>query len=125
MVADLPYAETEVVSATIASAATNTQIAKMPWPNPAAGKGSLHKIYVSNSQATAAVVVLWDQDLSDATPTARGSAAAPLFRINVPASSDVMVPSDRLPEVWFQAGIAAQSSQVSCFISVEYEKQLG
>ena len=104
----------------IASANTDTQVWIAPFITGVYGKAYPIKVYLCNGQASAATVILWDERLTESTPTKRGSNTAPLYKFNVAASADVSVGIDKLPFDWFQAGVAAQSSQDGMFVKIEF-----
>jgi hypothetical protein len=113
-----PFTWPETQQGTITPANTNFQLMRIPYPNPSNAKTTLLAIYLSNSSVTAAVVTIWDQDLTDSSTAAgnRGSTSAPILRVNVPASGDVSI--DVLTRPYFQTGIAAQSTQNNMFYSI-------
>lgn len=108
------------VSYTVDAATTEEQVCITPFSDAVGGKAYPVKIYLSNGQASAAIVTLWDERLLQADPPARGSDAAPLYRFNVEASKDREIGIDKLPVDWIQGGLAIKSSQDAMFIKVEF-----
>jgi hypothetical protein len=112
--------EPEVAHVSVTEVNTDTQVAIAPWPDPAEGKIVALYVHISNPEALASKVVLYDKDLTVGTSAdTRGSAAAPLLQFEIPANSNW---SGQVPPEFFQAGICAQSTTDNAFISVFYVK---
>jgi hypothetical protein len=106
----------------IASANSDTQLALIPCFPPLNGRARLLQYYFSNSSASAAVVNIFDSYLNDPTGFTTsgvvGSASAPVWRVNVPGSADVMAACNT--QKAFQTGIAAQSTATNMFYSIQF-----
>jgi hypothetical protein len=112
-----PYGRPETQQGKITPVNTDFQLMRIPYPPPDSAKTTLLAIHLSNSGA-AAVVTLFDKDLTDATIAAgnRGSAAAPIIRFNVAANSDVI--TEVVTRPYFQTGIAAQTTIDAMYYSI-------
>lgn len=116
------HGEPEVAHGTITPVNTDFQICRAPHPAPA--YGYIRVLYYTFANAGAAAVVkIWDEDLTvGTTAVQRGSVALPLHQFNLPANVDTyVVPT---PE-FFQAGIVAQTTIDNTHVSVFYAKFLG
>lgn len=112
--------EPETSHVTITEVNTSTQVAISPWPDPFEGYIRLHYVHISNPEASASKVILFDKDLTVGTQADdRGAAATPLLQFEIPANSNFSGP---VPPELFQAGIVAQSTTDNAFISVFYTK---
>lgn len=110
----------------ITSAASDFMITRAPWPSPVNKLYRLRKAVVSTSGAVGgATVILWDQDLSSATPATRGSAGAALVTIstaaNLSGTSSTTYDENSLPREFFQAGITARTTSINTAVSLELE----
>jgi hypothetical protein len=116
----------------ITSGATDFMISRAPWPSPVNKYYLLRKVHV-NSSATSGLgfaggtFTMWDQDLSSATPTKRGSGGAPLFTCTIGTETMAAVTSGQpaigvsgnsvatdlhitqIPRIPFYAGITVQA----------------
>lgn len=111
----------------VPTANTNTQLMLVNWKK--GRKVKLKKVIISNRSANRGRVVIWDQDLSDSSVPATGSATAPLLELGVDAVATAGIGSAtakyaeyELPSIEFQAGIALQVSEANMFIAVEVEE---
>lgn len=98
-----------------------TMLARAPWPQPV-GKYFVLRKLVATSQTAAmvsgGVLNVWDQDLSNTTPIARGSGGLPLLSIPItpvvvsgqPCQGMTILDIDACPQQFFQAGITCQTS---------------
>lgn len=115
----------ETVQGTIANATTNTQLALLPIYSPMNGRSRLLNFHFSNATTSAAVIVLWDQLLTDptnfTTNGTRGSHTAPILQFNIPAQADAI--GEAVTRPYFQCGVAAQSSVAGVFFSLELVHQ--
>lgn len=137
-----PYSYIVTKSKIILSAAVDTLITRAPWPAPVGKYYKIRKVMVTNNVGSGAQLLLWDQDLSSATPAGRGSAGAALIQIPVQIASPIPVAGsgfllttlsgvvgnqvvrsyEQLPQEKFQAGITAQA--INCLnmhVAVELE----
>lgn len=112
----------------ITSANSNFQLSRAPWPDPVNRIYRIKQLVISNPSGAAAQVVIWDQDLSNSTPVARGSAGGALINVGVAASGASGTYSaaekfdeGQLPDVFFQGGIAVQANQINVAIAAELE----
>lgn len=107
---EYPFGQPEPQQGTITPANTNFQLMRIPYPAPNASKTHLIALQFSNPNGTAAIVKIWDQDLTDSSTAAgnRGSVSAPLYTVTVPANGDLN--QDCITRPYFQTGIACQSS---------------
>lgn len=104
------------------SGTAGTMITRAPWQSPVNKYYVIRKIMVANASSalsggatTSLTLNLWDQDLSNTTPVARGSGVLPL--ITVPLNGSVsgaaatnpltVLGETQLPFEYFQAGITA------------------
>lgn len=112
--------EPEVAHHLVDTVSTEEQVALAPYPSPVEGYIRLLYVLISNpDQANPAVIQLWDEDLTNATPTARGSQTAPLLEFRVASNSQWI---GAVPPEIFQAGIAMYSSVDAVHISCFYVK---
>lgn len=117
----------------ITAANTATQVAKIPWTDPAQGVGYLEMLIVKNDHATdAAVITIWDGDIESAgvagtaKPNSRGSTTAPLLSpIDVAVGAEYRLDKNICPNIAFQGGIIAQSDKTDVWIQVQIVKQIG
>lgn len=115
-----PFSYFETYELTVTSASADRQIMRAPWPIDMYAE--LISVSVSNPLASAGQVVMWDQDLSNSTPTTRGSAgqALAVFSIGGAAfsgqSSTGTISSP--PQTRFYGGIACQASIVNMGLAV-------
>lgn len=112
------------------SASTATQLLRIPWADPYNMKARLKKLQISNVISGSTTVFFWDADLSNTTPTTRGTGnltnnllavgvgAAPLSSGGV---TTVTFSEDQLPAIEFEAGIAFASNQINTQVSGEFE----
>jgi hypothetical protein len=109
------------VSYTVQTATTEEQVCITPFSDAVGGKAYPIKIFLSNAQASAAVVELWDERLGQADPPARGQpGGSALYIFNVEASKDREIGIDKLPVDWIQGGLCIKSTQDAMFIKVEF-----
>lgn len=122
---EFPLGRPETQQGTITPASTNFQLMRIPYPNPDAAKTTVLALHFSNTTGTAAIVTIWDQDLTDNSNAAgnRGSTSAPILRYNVPASGDVI--TEVVTRPYFQTGIACQSTQVAFYSIYVVHQGLG
>jgi hypothetical protein len=122
------------------SGSAGTMITRAPWPAPANKYYVIRKLIVSNTTAVtsggaALSLAIWDQDLSNTTPVARGSGLLPLITVPLAGNASggagslsamTVLGQDQLPPEYFQAGITVSTvistglSQVSG-IAVHFE----
>lgn len=103
----------------------DTQLCKTTWHNSKNGTFRIRKINITNNHATdAALIILWDQDLSDATPGSYGSNAAPIWVRKVNAVSSVEIGEDLLPCHQFIAGISVKTDKATTYVNVEVEQEI-
>lgn len=105
------------------SGAAGTMITRAPWQAPVNKYYVIRKLMVSNaSSATSGggsvTLNIWDQDLSNTTPVARGSGTLPLITVPLVGNASggalvntMTVLSDtQLPFEYFQAGITVSTT---------------
>lgn len=129
-----PFSMPYVNHVTNVVANTATMIARAPWPQPVGKYFVLRKLVATYTGLTSGGVSLavWDQDLSNTTPIARGSAGGPLLVIpatqvgsTAGQASGISIPSmtildiDACPQEMFQAGICIQSFASGLTVSFE------
>ena len=119
-----PYEWYEDAQIYVTSANTSLQLYRAPWPS-----GSYVEIVgarISNiGAASGGHVLMWDQDISNTTPTPVGSAALPraVFAYGAAAASGVAASTveygrDGTPNPPFFGGIALQASTLNVHIDV-------
>ena len=120
-----PYEWYEDAQVYATSANTSLQLYRAPWPT-----GRYVEIIgarISNvGAASGGQVVMWDQDLSNTTPTTVGSAAAPraIFAYGAAAASGVAASTveygrDGTPTPAFFGGIAFQASTINVHVNLK------
>jgi hypothetical protein len=120
-----PYEWFEDAQVYATSANTSVQLYRAPWPS-----GRYVEIVgarISNiGAASGGHVVMWDQDLSNTTPTAVGSAALPraVFGYGAAVASGVGASTveygrDGTPNPPFYGGIAFQASTLNVHINLK------
>lgn len=105
------------------SANADRQLMRASWPINMYAE--LESIRITNSVGSGGQVILWDQDLSNTTPTSRGSAGGYLAIFGVNAAGASAVASTTVeyggaghaPNPIFYAGIALQASLLNGHIS--------
>lgn len=115
---EYPFGQPETQQGTITPINTNFQLMRIPYPAPNASKTILLGLQFSNPNGTAAIIKIWDQDLTDSSTVAgnRGSSSAPLYTVTVPANGDNV--QDVITRPYFQTGIACQTSQNNVTYSI-------
>ena len=81
-----PFAMTVVKHGSVGVTNSGVMITRAPWPAPTNKYYVLRKIIATQTTATGASggsLAIWDQDLSNTSPVARGSAGGPLLTIPV------------------------------------------
>lgn len=118
----IPYTYTKTYQTTPTSAGADRQLMRASWP--LGMYAELEALTVTGQLATGAQVVLWDQDLSNTTPTTRGSAggALAIFGVTAGASSGVagttvQYGGDGRPKPKAYGGFAFQASTLNVQIS--------
>ena len=80
-----PFSYFETYELTVTSASSDRQLMRAPWPIDMYAE--LIEVKISNSVGSAGQVVMWDQDLSNSTPTTRGSAGQALVIVAAGAAA--------------------------------------
>lgn len=118
----IPYTFTKTYKLEPTSAGQDRQLMRASWP--LGMYAELEAITITGQIASAGQVVLWDQDLTNSTPTTRGSAggALAIFGASAGAASGVGATTveyggDGRPKPKFYAGIATQASMLNVHIS--------
>ena len=117
-----PFSYFETYNVVVTSAGMSQQIMRAPWPLDMYAE--LITVKTSNSIASAGQLVLWDQDLSNTTPTTRGSAGQALQVFEAGAASfsgqaaNVDEGANVIPTTRFYGGIACQASVINMGVSV-------
>lgn len=123
-----PFSAIVHKSKKIISGQVDFMITRAPWADPVNKYFVLRKARVVNSQGSGVGdTVFWDQDLSSATPTKRGSAGGALYVVpggNAPLSGVFSSASkediDNTPPVPFYAGITCRAD-INSYINLELE----
>lgn len=115
-----PFSYYETYNLIVTSAGTNVQLARAPWTQGMYFE--LLDVRVGNQLASAGQVVMWDQDLSNTTPTTRGSAGQALAIYSAGAASASgqaagITTAEAGPTTRFYAGIAMQASVLNAAVS--------
>lgn len=106
----------------VASGNVSTQLVRMPWASPANRRGLLRKVMITNTAGVAGTLVIWDQDLTNATPPTAGSAGGAIFPLSFAASgSTTTYTADQIPEIPFNAGVAFQGGSYGITVLGEVE----
>jgi hypothetical protein len=114
------YADTKSWTTKIVAANTDTQILIAPWR--AQRRYFVNKIIITNEGA-AAIVKLYDDDLSNATPPVRGnSGSAPLLEFYVPTNTSLLVDERQCPKEFFISGIVGNSTIANVVVTIEYKE---
>ena len=112
------------------SAATATQLLRIPWADPYNMKARLKKLQITNTVSGNCSVYFWDADLSNTTPVTRGTGTITnaLLHIGIAASpiasgggTTVTYSEDQLPALEFEAGIAFAATNINTQVSGEFE----
>jgi hypothetical protein len=138
----LSYRQTRGIWLT--SANSNFQLVRAPWPAPSNKKLQIEKLVITNTNGAPALVHLWDQDLSNTTTVGRGSGSigGSLLAYGVGGAAGTTTTASGTVQVssasgvggttllvndtsqtaeYFGAGIAAMSTAINVFLSVEYD----
>lgn len=130
-----PFSMPYVNHANNLTVSTATMVARAPWPSPVNKYFILRKLVVTAAPGFAATsggfMGVWDQDLSNTTPIARGSGGGPLFTVplnpvfmgsgnGTTAPSMTVLDIDACPQEIFQAGVCVQSN-ISGVQTVSFE----
>lgn len=114
----------------------NFMLTRAPWQSPVNKYYVIRKLIATNMQtgfnvsSGGIIMSLWDQDLSNTTPVARGSGGQPLLVVPVGGASGTAaigmtsLSNAQLPQEFFQAGITMTSTPANISgiaISVELE----
>lgn len=134
MIQSLEFSSRKADAVTINSANTATQVLRIPWAAPVHGKAVIRKIQITTANQSGVTVMFWDADLSNSTPTTRGTGTitGSYFNIGVPPPSTaqsgtltntVSYNADQLPAYEFEAGVAvavtgAQATQVGLELEI-------
>jgi hypothetical protein len=114
------YADTKSFTTKIVTPNTDTQIIFAPWR--AQRRYFVNKIVITNEGA-AAIVKLYDDDLSNATPPVRGnSGSAPLLEFYVPTNTTIFVDERMCPKEFFISGIVGNSTIANVVITIEVKE---
>jgi hypothetical protein len=117
---DYDYGYYDDFEAVVVSAGTNTQIMRAPWPKNQYIR--LDSIRVTNTIGSGSQILLWDQDLSNTTPTTRGSAGQALYVLTVGGASfsgqQGTTVTEQGLDIKFYGGIACQGATVNMNIAV-------
>jgi hypothetical protein len=118
-----PFSMPVVKHAQNFSGTAGTMITRVPWQAPVNKAYYIRKLVVSNTTAVTSGgatvnLVLWDVDLSNTSPVARGSGLLPLITVplNGPVSGvnavqgPIVIQQDGLPQEFFQGGITASTT---------------
>jgi hypothetical protein len=125
-----PFSDVVAKSKVIVSGNTDTLITRVPWQPGANKYYNLRKIHISTQGALAATgttVVLWDKDLSSATPATRGNASTgALLTLSTLSGvsgygTNIMSSSESTPRIRFEAGVTAQATSPNTSIVLELE----
>lgn len=118
----IPYTYTKTYQTTPTSAGADRQLMRASWP--IGMWAELESITITSQIASGGQVVLWDQDLSNTTPTSRGSAGGALAIFGAPAGAVSAVSAtttqfggDGRPKPKAYAGFAFQATQLNLHIS--------
>ena len=106
------------------SGTAGTMITRAPWQAPSNKYYVIRKLIVSNMSAVNSgqlSLAIWDQDLSNTSPVARGSGLLPLISVPVnyavsgggtaSTSPLTVLAQDQLPPEFFQGGITVSTVQ--------------
>lgn len=127
-----PDADTVVVLSSGSTSAI-TQLKRAPWANPVNRKLRLRKLQVTQTSGQTGVLVLHDADLSNTTPTTRGTGtvAAGLMHFGLTTTSGLQATTiyggeDGIPGLIFEAGIACtvlttQSGNMATAVTGEWD----
>lgn len=131
-----PFSMTVVKHTGNFSGGAGTMMTRAPWQAPVNKYYIIRKLVVANvtTASSGLALGLWDQDLSNTTPVARGSSASPLLMIPLTTPSttgftSTIISRDQMPAEYFQAGItmatyasgAVVSQTSGIFVSAELE----
>ena len=114
-----PFTYTLTKKVTGTSATSNFQLTRVAWADPFNLTYHLKEVHIVNPDGAACQVTFWDQDLSNTTPTTRGSASTDgsLYIAGVPASGSSGTGTTTVitlaHPVRFDAGIAYQVSKIN------------
>lgn len=114
------------------SGTAGTMITRAPWQSPVNKYYVIQKLVVTNGSAVNSgqlSLAIWDQDLSNTTPVARGSGLLPLISVPVPFSVSgggagigssplLALGRDQLPQEYFQAGITVSTVQAGALSQI-------
>ena len=115
-----PFSYLDTVNLVVTSANSDRQLYRAPWPLDMYVE--LLDVRVTNSLGSGGQIVMWDQDLSNTTPTTVGSAgqALAIFGVGGAAMSGVAsatITYEPGPTPRFYGGIAMQASALNAQIS--------
>lgn len=116
-----PFSYFETYNVVVTSAGMNQQLMRAPWPLDMYVE--LIAVKTANSLASAGQLVMWDQDLSNTTPTTRGSAGQALAVFEAGAApfsgqaANVDEGAHFIPATRFYGGIACQASVINMGVS--------
>lgn len=129
-----PFSMTVVKHTANFSGTAGTMMTRAPWQSPINKYYVIRKIVITNMSAATSGLGLgiWDQDLSNTSPVARGSSASPLMMLPAQTTGPgnaTIIGRDQLPAEYFQAGItmttyvsgAVASAVSGVFVSAELE----
>ena len=123
-----PGAQPVAFTKFIAAGAADTLLWRVPWGNPVNKVFEPRKIIFSTAGMSGGTLIIWDQDLSSATPTKNGSAGAALISVGgavvgANASGTGVVASvldlNQCPQIVFQAGLTCQSTVSGTSVTIE------
>jgi hypothetical protein len=104
----------------ISSTGSGVQMMYIPCFSPMNGRSRLLAYHLSNNTTNAITLLMWDAYLNDTsgftTGGVRGSAAAPVWQVQIPASADV--DTEALTRPYFQTGITGQINNQPLFYSI-------
>lgn len=106
----------------ISGGSTGYMITRAPWQTGSNKYYVIEKLIITNGAVAASglptTLNIWDQDLSNTGPVARGSSAGPLISLPIPmqtnlsgigsantAPAAITIGRDALPQEYFQGGI--------------------
>ena len=124
-----PGAQPVAFSKRVTSAATNTLLWRVPWGNPVNKVFEPTKIMFQTATLSGGSLLIWDQDLSSATPASNGSAGGALLTVAaqpyVPATASgasvdvvTIISKDQMPQITFLAGLTC-TGPINTQVTVE------
>jgi hypothetical protein len=123
----IPYTYHDTLQLMPTSASADRQLGRAPWPLNQYWELESLTITNSDGSASGGQIVLWDQDLTNTTPSTRGSAGGYLAAFGVGAAAASGVASTTIvynqegnaPRPKFYAGIAMQASRLNILVSAK------